>query len=454
MKTERSMYVCGECGGASLQWLGRCPACGSFGTMREEREEPPRRGTKARESSLLRMETVEGESPRLRTGIGELDRVLGGGAVPGSLVLLGGEPGIGKSTLLLQAASSFAMGGAKVLLVSGEESAAQIASRARRTFSLNPDLYLACETDMESVEGVARELSPQVMVVDSIQTMRSPELESSPGGVNQLRECVARMQALAKETGAVIFLVGHVTKEGVLAGPRLVEHMVDCVLYFEGERFDSLRVLRAAKNRFGSVSEVGIFEMTDAGLREVEDPSRLFLDAREKPVPGTAVTVIMEGKRPLLVEVQALVAPSRLPAPKRVSTGMDGRRLAINVAVLERKAKVALSERDIYVGVCGGLQVSEPALDLGVCMAIASSRYDRTLPPHAVFVGEVSLTGEVRPVSRIGERAREASRLGFLSLVISDKARAQGLPHGIEVVGVRDVAHALAAFGISRAREH
>ncbi len=452
MKAERSYFICEECGEGSLQWLGRCPACGSFGTMHEERQGSFRPGAGARGNALLRMEAVEAERPRLLTGMGELDRVLGGGAVPESLVLLGGEPGIGKSTLLLQAASSLAGRGARVLLVSGEESAAQITSRARRTGTLDPELYLLCETDMEAVESAAREVAPQVMVVDSIQTMRSPHLDSFPGGVNQLRECVSRMQALAKETGAVAFLVGHVTKEGVLAGPRLVEHMVDCVLYFEGERFDSLRVLRAAKNRFGSVSEVGLFEMTDTGLREVEDPSRLFLDARESPVPGTAVAVVMEGRRPLLVEVQALVAPSRPPAPKRVSTGMDGRRLAINVAVLERRARVALSEHDVYAGVCGGLQVSEPALDLGVCMAIASARYDRTLPPDAVFVGEVSLTGEVRPVSRTGERAREAARLGFRTLVISDKERARGIPRGLEVMGVADVSHALEAFAVRRSQ--
>ena len=442
------MYVCDECGGASLQWLGRCPTCGGFGTMREERKEASRGGVSRPAAELLRMGSLEEERPRLTTGMGELDRVLGGGAVPGSLVLLGGEPGIGKSTLLLQAAASLTRGGARVLLVSGEESAAQIGNRARRTGAAGPDLYLLCETDMEAVVEAARGLVPQVLVVDSIQTMRSPEVDSTPGGINQMRECVFRLQALAKEMEAVAFLVGHVTKEGVLAGPRLVEHMVDCVLYFEGERFDSLRILRAVKNRFGSVSELGIFEMTDGGLREVEDPSRHFMDAREQPVPGTAAVVVMEGRRPLVVEVQSLVVPSKLPTPKRVCTGMDHRRLAIDVAVLERKARVRLSDRDVYVGICGGLKVTEPALDLGACMAIASSRQDRTAPPDTVFLGEVSLTGEVRPVSRIEERVREAARLGFRSLVLSDKARARGRPPELEVVGVRDVHQALAHFGI------
>jgi DNA repair protein RadA/Sms len=336
-----------------------------------------------------------------------------------------------------------------LLLVSGEESAAQIGGRARRTGALNPDLYLLCETGLEAVVQTARELAPRALIVDSIQTMRCADIDSSPGGINQLRECVSRMQSLAKEIDAVVFLVGHVTKEGVLAGPRTVEHMVDCVLYFEGERFDSLRILRAVKNRFGSVSELGIFEMTGRGLREVEDPSRLFADTREEAVSGTATVVIMEGRRPLLVEVQALVVPSRLPTPKRVSTGMDHRRLAIDVAVLERKARVRLSDRDVYVSICGGLRVSEPALDLGVCMAIASSRLERTIPAESVFLGEVSLTGEVRPVSRIGERMREADRLGYRSLVISDKTKSGDTKTAMDLIRIRDVSQALSYLGMT-----
>lgn len=449
LKAERSVYVCSECGEGCEQWLGRCPSCGNFGTMVKE-EGRLATGTSAADGvEPVRMDDVEGESPRLTVGMPEFDRVLGGGAVPGSLVLLGGEPGIGKSTLLLQAAFSLASRGARVLLVSGEESAGQIASRARRIGSLHPDIYLLCETDVEKVLAAARRMSPQMMVVDSIQTMRCHGLDSTPGALNQMREGVFRFQALAKETGTAVFLVGHVTKEGILAGPRLVEHMVDCVLYFEGERFDALRVLRAVKNRFGSVSEVGIYEMTDGGLREVEDPSRRFLDHREEPVSGTAAAVIVEGKRPLVVEVQALVVPTRLPAPKRVSTGMDHRRLAIDVAVLERKARVRLADRDVYVGLSGGLRVDEPGLDLGVCMAIASSRRERTLPREAVFIGEVGLTGEVRPVSRLADRMREAARLGFRSLVVSDGARRESVPPSLEVLGVKDIRHALAAFDLA-----
>ncbi len=397
----------------------------------------------------VRMDSVESEGPRLMVGMPEFDRVLGGGAVPGSLVLLGGEPGIGKSTLLLQAAFSLAARGARVLMVSGEESAAQIGSRARRIGSLHPELLLLCETDVEAVLGAAQKMSPEVMVVDSIQTMRCRDVDSTPGALNQMRESVFRFQALAKETGTVVFLVGHVTKEGILAGPRLVEHMVDCVLYFEGERFDAMRILRAVKNRYGSVSEVGIYEMTDGGLREVEDPSQYFLDRRDEPVSGTAATVIMEGRRPLVVEVQALVVPTRLPTPKRVSTGMDHRRLAIDVAVLERKARVKLADRDVYVGITGGLRVSEPALDLGVCMAIASSRQDRTLPREAVFIGEVSLTGEVRPVSKLEDRLREAARLGFSSVVVSDRARRGLAAVPAKLIRVRDVRQALAAFDVA-----
>jgi len=449
VKAERSHYVCEECGEASVQWLGRCPACGTFGTMREERKEAPGLGTSRAAAEPLRLGSVEEERPRLSTGIAEFDRVLGGGAVPGSLVLLGGEPGIGKSTLLLQAASSLARQGVGVLLVSGEESAAQIGGRARRTGALSPDLCLLCETDVDMLMETSRRIGPQALIVDSIQTMRSPGLDSVPGGVNQMRECVSRMQYLAKEIDAVVFLVGHVTKEGVLAGPRTVEHMVDCVLYFEGERFDSLRILRAVKNRFGSVSELGIFEMTDKGLREVEDPSHLFTDIREEAVSGTATVVIMEGRRPLLVEVQALVVPSRLPTPKRVSTGIDHRRLAIDVAVLERKARVHLSDRDVYVGISGGLRVSEPALDLGVCMAIASSRQDKSISPGTVFLGEVGLTGEVRPVSRSAERLQEAARLGFGVMFISDKTKSMDKHPGLELVKVRDVSQALAILGIS-----
>ncbi len=449
MKTARSIYACEECGEGSAQWLGRCPACGSFGTMREERKEPARGRKSSGGTIAIQMKQVGEEPQRLRVGIAELDRVLGGGGVPGSLVLIGGEPGIGKSTLLLQAAGALTRQGLRVLMVSGEESAAQIGSRARRTGTAGPELYLLCETDLDEVLEKARELEPQVIVIDSIQTMRCPQVDSSPGAVSQLRECTFRLQELAKEIDAVTFLVGHVTKEGSLAGPRLIEHIVDCVLYFEGERFDCLRILRAAKNRFGSVSELGIFEMTDAGLNEVEDPSGHFMDRRDQAVAGTSRVVVMEGRRPLVVEVQALVAPSKLPAPKRIASGIDHRRLAIEVAVLERKARVKLGDRDVYVGISGGLKVTEPALDLGVCMAIASSRRDIALPLNTIFLGEISLTGEIRPVSRTEERLKEAARLGFGSFIISDKSKPRRIPPGIQVDQVPDVSASLSRFGLA-----
>ncbi|OFW55574.1 MAG: DNA repair protein RadA [Candidatus Solincola sediminis] len=448
MKATRSIYACEECGEGSAQWLGRCPACGAFGTMREERKEPARGRAASSKRAPIQMKQVGEEPLRVEVGIAELDRVLGGGGVPGSLVLIGGEPGIGKSTLLLQAAGSLTKHGFRVLMVSGEESASQIASRAKRTGTTSPELYLLCETDLEEVIERARELQPHILVIDSIQTMRFPGVDSSPGAVNQLKECAFRLQELAKEIDAVTFVVGHVTKEGALAGPRLIEHIVDCVLYFEGERFDSLRILRAAKNRFGSVSELGIFEMTDAGLREVEDPSAHFMDRRDRPVAGTSRVVVMEGRRPLVVEVQALVAPSKLPTPKRIASGIDHRRLAIEVAVLERKAKVRLGERDVYVGVSGGLKVAEPALDLGVCMAIASSHRDIALPLDTIFLGEISLTGEIRPVSRTEERLREAARLGFGSFVISSKSKPRNVPTGIRIHREPDISSSLVRFGL------
>jgi DNA repair protein RadA/Sms len=413
-----------------------------------EREEGTRRHAAARD---VPRPLVPGEVPeereRIVTGLGELDRVLGGGAVPGSLVLVGGEPGIGKSTLLLQAGGAMARRGVRVLLVSSEESAAQVAARASRVGAMHPELYLLCETDLEAVLESAGELAPDVLVVDSIQTMRLDGVDSPPGGVNQLREAVSFLQSRAKGGGMVVFLVGHVTKEGFLAGPKLVEHMVDCVLYFEGERFDSLRVLRAAKNRFGSVSEVGVFEMGDGGLREVADPSSLFLDTGREQGPGAATAVVMEGRRPLVVEVQSLVVPTKAPSPKRVSTGMDQRRLAVNAAVLERKGKVKLFDRDVYAGISGGFRVTEPAVDLAVCMAVASSRLDRPLPPRSVFLGEVGLTGAVRPVSRMEERVREAVRLGFRRFFLSGR-RGVDVPAGIELITVDDVSEALNEAGL------
>ena len=455
MASKGRVFVCCECGELSYRWLGRCPGCGAYGSMEERREEPRRGGGERRGAGDPRpipLHAPVGGEARMTSGIGELDRVLGGGAVAGSLVLVGGEPGIGKSTLLLQAGAGWASRGTRTLLVSGEESAAQVGSRAARLGISHPDLLLLCEGELEVLERAARELAPGVMVVDSLQTVWVPGLDSPPGGVGQMRESVFRLQRLAKELEAAVFLVGHVTKDGVVAGPRLVEHMVDCVLYFEGDRSDGLRILRSVKNRFGSTSEVGIFEMTDGGLREVEDPSLRFVGRRKKPVPGTASGVVLEGRRPLVVEVQALVAPSCLPSPKRISSGVDPRRLAVNIAVLERRAGLRLSDRDIYVGLTGGLRISEPCLDLAMCMAVASSHLDRPVPPGSAMLGEVSLTGEVHPVSRMADRIREAYRLGYGKLFLSssflEKADEAGLAGGMELVGVGDIEEALRAAGL------
>ncbi len=456
MGIKGTCFVCDECGELSYRWLGRCPGCGEYGSMRE-RKEDSEGSLRERVEDLPQPQPIFArgmEESRISTGMDELDRVLGGGAVLGSLVLLGGEPGTGKSTLLLQAASRWAAQGIRVLLVSGEESAAQVGSRATRLGISHPELLLLCESDLEVLERVVRKVKPEIMIVDSLQTVWLPGVDSPPGGVSQMRESVFRLQRMAKENGMAVFLVGHVTKEGVVAGPKLVEHMVDCVLFFEGDRFDGLRILRAVKNRFGSSSEVGIFEMTDEGLKEVSDPSHRFVAHRKSPVAGTASAVVVEGKRPLAVEVQALVAPTCLPTPKRVSSGVDPKRLAVNVAVLERRVGIRLADRDIYVGLTGGLRVCEPSLDLAVCLAVASSYLDKPLSLGTIVLGEVSLTGEVHRVSRMSDRIREAERLGYSRIILPrsflEETKGRGLSKGLELMGVEDVKEALRAVGLLR----
>ncbi len=384
------------------------------------------------------------DGARISSGIGELDRVLGGGLVAGSVILVGGEPGAGKSTLLLQAADRMGAEGRTVLLVSGEESAAQVELRARRLGCRADKIFLLCETGLDWVMAEAEKLAPDLLVIDSIQTLAAPDVESSPGSIAQVKECALRLQRLAKERGMATCLVGHVTKDGSIAGPRIIEHLVDTVLYFEGERFDAFRVLRAVKNRFGSVSEVGIFEMRDTGLAEVANPSALFLQERESRVSGTAISVTMEGRRPLLVEVQALVTPSFLPVPKRVAAGLDFNRLAINVAVLDRRAGLKLGDRDVFVSVVGGMKVLEPALDLGVCMALASSQKDRPLPESTAYFGEVSLTGEVRPVAAVEARLNEAAKLGFQRVVLP-RGKDVKAPPGLDLVRVSLLRDALSS---------
>ncbi len=452
----RSVFVCSGCGSSAVKWLGRCPECGEFGTMVEESLAPPP-GPSAGKAPLrsvhhspISLSSIEdGEDERHSTGMAELDRVLGGGMVRGSVVLIGGEPGIGKSTLLLQASHHMADAGRRVLLVSGEESPAQIRMRATRLDALSPELFLFCETDLEEVMRAMEEIGPGVVVVDSIQTLFSPSLTSAPGGVSQVRECALRLQVLAKERGIATFLVGHVTKDGSLAGPRVLEHLVDTVLYFEGERYDSMRILRAAKNRFGSVSEVGVFEMGDSGLREVDDPSLLFARLRSEGVSGVAPVITMEGKRPLLVEVQALVTHTSLPVPKRVASGLDQRRFTLNLAVLEKRAGLNFFDNDVFTGTAGGLHIVEPACDLAICLAVASSRLDRPLPPDLAVFGEVSLAGEVRPVSQMEVRVREAQRLGFKRMIAPDVGELPPGGRGFELMRVGDIRAALRACSLT-----
>ena len=386
------------------------------------------------------------EEERRSTGMPELDRVLGGGLVPGSLVLLGGDPGIGKSTLLLQVAGAVSAAGQRVLYVSGEESTRQIRMRAERLGALNPELYLYAETDLDVVKEQVGKVSPELMVTDSIQTMYGPDLSSSPGSVSQVRECTARLMRLAKECSISVFVVGHVTKEGMIAGPRVMEHMVDVVLYFEGERHQSFRILRGVKNRYGSTNEIGIFEMSGAGLREVPNPSSFFLmDYAVRDAAGSAVVPTMEGTRPLLVEVQALVSPTSLGVPRRMTTGVDHNRVALIMAVLEKRLGLMLGNCDAYVNVVGGVRIDEPAVDLGIAMALASSFRERVIDGQTVVVGELGLTGEIRPVAAVEKRLHEAARLGFRRCVIpgrKDRPVDDGLTAGLTIMEASTLAEA------------
>lgn len=422
MRRAASRYVCQACGHETARWVGRCPDCGEWNSLVEEACEAPTR-TPGRQSAGTVVTPVTAvsleDAGRLSTGSPELDRVLGGGLVPGAVVLVGGDPGIGKSTLLTQTAARLGRS-TPVLYVTGEESPQQVRLRAERLSALTDSFLLAAETDIDAVESAVRKHRPACAIIDSIQTVSCADVSSAPGTVSQVRACGERILRLAKSLGVSVFLVGHVTKEGAIAGPRVLEHMVDAVLYFEGERFQSYRVLRAVKNRFGSTDEIGVFEMTGSGLREVSSASELFLQQRSGDEPGNAVAVVMEGTRPLLVEVQALVSRSYLSMPRRATTGVDPNRLAMLLAVLERRCGVRLGECDVYVNVAGGLRVSEPALDLAVVLAVASSRLGRPVPSGLAAAGEVGLSGEIRAVSQPDRRAREAHRMGFGRLLLAD----------------------------------
>lgn len=451
MAKKKTKFVCQECGYETPKWMGRCPGCDEWNTIVEELNSEgstipgtgmQRKRKREKATPITQVEKLD--QPRSDTGIRELNRVLGGGLVPGSFVLVGGDPGIGKSTLLLQATYELAKRGLSVLYVSGEESTEQIRLRADRLDALNERLMVVSETDLTAVELLLDEVRPKLMVIDSIQTMFHPDIASAPGSVAQVRECTGQLMRWAKEQNIAIIIVGHVTKAGSLAGPRMLEHMVDCVLYFEGERHHTYRVLRAVKNRFGSTNEIGVFEMKEEGLAEVENPSELFLSGRPVGAPGTAVTASVEGTRPVLVELQALVAPTSFATPKRMATGIDYNRVTMIMAVLEKRLGLFLQNYDAYINVVGGVRIDEPAVNLSVAVSLASSFRDVATSPFDLFIGEVGLTGEVRGVSRIEQRVAEAHNMGFRRVILPEK-NCQGWtpPKEIGLVGVKTLEEAL-----------
>lgn len=457
MKTKtRVLFVCRDCGGDTPKWAGQCPACGQWNTLVQRSETPapaaaPRRLTDFSSKVMSLADTAVLTAERRKTGIGEFDRILGGGLWPGSLVLLGGAPGIGKSTLMLQVAHRLARPDFPVLYVSGEESPDQVKGRAARLGVRNPSLFLVAETNLTKILEAVEEVRPGVLVVDSVQTVHKPELPGAPGAVAQIRECAAELLHLAKGRGIGVFLLGHVTKEGDLAGPRVLEHMVDTVLYFETERQDIHRILRAVKNRFGPTNEIGVFEMTGAGLAEVQNPSALFLGDHAGAAPaGTAVLAALEGTRPLLVEVQALTSRTLFGMPRRQMSGVDYNRTSLLVAVLDKRCGFHLDSQDVYVNATGGLEVREPAADLAISAAIASSFLDRSIPPKTLWLGEVGLSGELRPVAQTAERLSEAAQLGFARVIMPKaRGRAGEWPQGLEVRAVATLSEALAQAGLS-----
>lgn len=437
-KGPKSIFVCGECGYESSKWMGRCPSCDSWGTLVEEREIQVRDTSREHVPALPLSKIAETGGQRYSTGIGELDRVLGGGIVPGSTVLIGGDPGIGKSTLLMQAAFSLSSN-QKVLYVTGEESAAQLKLRALR-LGAKCDIYLLNETDLDAIEAELMRIKPDFLIIDSIQTMWCSQISSVPGSVSQVREATSMLTRYAKQTGCAVFIVGHVTKDGAIAGPRILEHMVDTVLYFEGDRHDSFRVLRAVKNRYGSTNEIGMFEMRDTGMAEVPDTSGLFLTGSAHP--GCAVTCAIEGTRPLLVEVQSLLSTTAFGNPRRMSSGIDSNRLALLLAVLEKKAGLRLYDQDVYINVVGGIKLDERATDLAVAMCIASAYKGVPLPSSTIVIGEVSLTGEIRSVSRLDKRIQECVRLGYTNIMIPPCELSLNLK-GVNITTVKYISNAV-----------
>jgi DNA repair protein RadA/Sms len=442
MARAKTAYVCSECGATALQWFGSCPSCGTAGTLSETIGERQGRSPRVSAATVALAEVRPRDLERLSTGIAELDRALGGGLVAGQVALLGGDPGIGKSTLLLQSLSAIE----QALYVTGEESAEQVALRARRLGLETAGVRLAAETQLERVLGTLEAAKPRVAVIDSIQTLWSEALQSAPGSVAQVRECAAQLTRHAKRAGTALFIVGHVTKEGAIAGPRVLEHIVDTVLYFEGDAHSAFRLVRAAKNRFGAVNELGVFAMTEKGLRGVANPSALFLSQHPKAVPGSCVLATLEGTRPLLVEIQALVDPAHTPNARRLSVGLEANRLAMLLAVLHRHAGIATWEQDVFVNAVGGVRIGEPAADLAVCLAVVSSFSDKPINPKVVVFGEIGLAGEVRPAVRGQDRLREAAKLGFERAIVPKANLPKAKIAGLETTAVERIDQAVRAL--------
>jgi DNA repair protein RadA/Sms len=447
----RDAYRCAECGTTTAKWVGRCPECQAWGSVSEVGAPKPRTLKAGPVSArALPIGEVDAATAKARsTGVPELDRVLGGGLVPGAVVLMAGEPGVGKSTLLLEVAAAGASPQHPVLVVTGEESTAQVRLRADRIDALDPDLYLAAETDLAAVLGHIDDVKPSLLVLDSVQTFASAEVDGAPGGISQVREVCMALIRVAKERDMATVLVGHVTKDGSIAGPRVLEHLVDVVLQFEGDRHSPLRIVRAVKNRYGPTDEIGCFEMHDSGIKGLADPSGLFLSRRTDPVPGTCVTVTLEGRRPLVCEVQALVAPSSLPQPRRATSGLDSARVSMIMAVLERRGRVPLGKNDVFAATVGGVRLIDPAADLAVALAMTTAAVDSPLPATVVAFGEVGLAGEVRPVGGLSRRLSEAARLGFRTALVPRATEGEDspkVPSGMRIVEVSDIADALATL--------
>lgn len=441
MSKATSIFVCNECGYESAKWLGRCPGCSAWNTMIEERVETNRRQSQSPVAYPVPLQKItQDELRRLSSGIGELDRVLGGGIVPGSLILLGGDPGIGKSTLLLQVANVIARSGYKVVYLSGEESMKQLRLRSLRLGVEGEGVYLLNEQNIDQLESSLQELSPAVVIVDSIQTVYTSRISSIPGSVAQLRECTARILEYAKRTETTFFMVGHVTKEGALAGPRVLEHMVDVVVYFEGDKNVSIRLLRGVKNRYGSTDEIGLMEMSGQGLVEVLDPSYVFLSPGQTVSSGSAVSSSFEGSRPLLIEVQALAAPSGPGYARRMASGIDQNRLSLIIAILEKRCGYPLTMHDVYLKVTGGLFLKDPSVDLGIAAAIISSYREQPIPADTVFIGELSLSGQVRAVPFLEQRLKEIDRMGFRKVILPESSFKRGYPDfRLEFIEIRTI---------------